>query len=77
MLSRQNRHVVDRVRMWGAFKEADDYRAVRQTDNLIRPEHFLKIEILGPKLRARPQISDGKAEMPDYAKLYFHIRTFS
>src|SRR5580658_4406536 len=69
------RDVVDRVRMWSAFEEPDDNRAVRQRDRLIGPEHFPQIEVLGPKLRALLWVSDGKAEMPDRAKFYFHVLT--
>src|SRR5450755_1127081 len=69
------RHVVDRVRMWCAFEEPDDHGVVRQRDGLIGPEHFLQIEVLGPKLRVLLRVSDSKTEMPNRAKLYFHIRT--
>jgi hypothetical protein len=58
--------------MWCAFEEPDDNCVVRQRDGLIGPEHFLQIEVLGPKLRALLRVSDGKAKMPDRAKLYFH-----
>ena len=71
------RHVVDRVRMWCAFEKPDDHRVVRQRDGLIGPEHFLQIEVLGLKLRVLLRFSDGKTEMPNRAKLYFHIRTSS
>src|SRR5665213_2294951 len=71
------RQVVDRVRMWCAFEEPDDHRVVRQCDGLIGPEHFLQLEVPGPKLRAFLRVSDCKAEMPDRAKLYFHVRTSS
>ena len=69
------RQVVDRVRMWCAFEEPDDHRVVRQPDGIIGPAHFLQLEVLGPKLRALLWVFDGKAEMPDRAKLYFHVRT--
>src|ERR1700676_4750044 len=71
------RQVVDRLRMWCAFEEPDDNRVVRQRDGLTGPEHFLQIEVRGPKPRALLRVSDGKAEMPDRAKLYFHVRTSS
>ena len=48
-----------------------------QRDGLIGPEHFMQIEVLGPKLRALLGVYDGKAEMPDRAKLYFHVHTSS
>jgi hypothetical protein len=37
----------------------------------------MQIEVLGPKLRALLRVYDGKAEMPDRAKLYFHVYTSS
>src|ERR1700683_2724595 len=61
--------------MWCTLEEPDDSCVVRQRDGLIGPEHFLQIEVLGPKLRALLRVSDGKAEMPDRAKFYFHVRT--
>jgi hypothetical protein len=63
--------------MWCAFEEPDDNCVVRQRDGLIGPEHFMQIEVLGPKLRALLRVYDGKAEMPDRAKLYFHVYTSS
>src|SRR6185312_1248633 len=71
------RQVVDRVRMWCAFEEPDDDRAVREPDGLTGPEHFLQIEVLRPKLRALLRVSDGKAEMPHRAKSHFHVRPSS
>ena len=67
----------NRVQIWCAFEEPDDNRVVSQPDALIRPEHFLQIEVLGPKLHALPRVSDGEAEMPERAKLYFHVHTSS
>jgi hypothetical protein len=68
------RQVVDRVRMWCAFEKPDDYRVVRQPDGLIGPTHFVQIEVLDPKLRALLRVTDGKAEMPDRAKLVRYVR---
>src|SRR5580698_9652662 len=60
--------------MWCAFEEPNDYRVVRQPDGLTGPTHFVQIEVLDPELRALLRVSDGKAEMPNRAKLYFHVR---
>ena len=64
-------------RVWCAFKEPDDQRVVIERDDLIRTEHFLQIEIRGPELGGLLRVFDGKAEMPDRAKLYFHVGTAS
>jgi hypothetical protein len=63
--------------MWCAFEEPDDYRVVRQPDGLTGPTHFVQIEVLDPELRALLRVSDGNAEMPNRAKLYFHICSYA
>src|SRR5450759_1969064 len=71
------RHVIHRVRMWRAFEEPNDERFVCQREGLVRAEHYLQIEVLGPKVRALLRVTDGEAEMPDGGKLYFQVRSSS